>query len=93
MNTYNYWCTNSDCTNPDKKRTFRITTTGDGKCQTCPYCSTELKRMGEVCNTFGRFSSSSPEQKKAMLRKRADDHSKTKNEQDRKAHLLRKAAG
>ena len=93
MTTYNYWCPNSDCPNPDKKRDFRITTTGDGKRHTCPYCNTELKRMGRVCDNYGKFSSLSTIEQKKILKKRADEHASSKGEKEKREFKNRKIFG
>lgn len=46
----------------------------------CPGCGGKLKLMGQTTNTFARFSSMSPEQKRAILSRRSDDHNKASSD-------------
>lgn len=62
----------------------------------CPKCSSinleEIEKDGFGVPAFGKFSSSSEDNKKRILRKRAKEHI-TKTDRERKEHLDRNFAG
>jgi len=91
MTTHNYWCPDSDCPNPSKKRNFRIA--DDGKIQTCPYCDAELKRLGRTCNNFGRIASMTPVERKKILKKRADVHAASQGEREKRDFTTKRILG
>ena len=77
---------NSDCINR-----YVPVYSENGVCGFCEVVMTEAHDLSDV--HFGRFESSSPVEKKAMLRKRSRDHSNSKLERERRVYLERKQMG
>lgn len=59
----------------------------------CPNCGSEkTKVLGQVNNIFGKFDSMSPQEKQKVLKKRSNDHFKSKLK-EKKEYLDRSAIG
>lgn len=68
----------------------------NGKKVTCPECGSEhieYIKTKEGFGIFGKFSSKSPDEKAAFLKKRATDHANSKIEKEKRKHLQRNYAG
>jgi len=77
MNTYNYKCLNGFCENRSIIQVSKIRAEKDNF-ELCIRCRKPMKLMGETYNCFATFGSKTPEQKKEIIKKRANDHNKTK---------------
>ncbi|MDR2926678.1 MAG: hypothetical protein LBV41_00510 [Cytophagaceae bacterium] len=73
MIIYNFWCPNSGCTNPNKKRNFQITLLENEEVR-CEFCGMVLKRLGVVRNNYANFNPLPPVEKKRLLKKRSTEH-------------------
>lgn len=75
-NTYNYWCQDCTCSKNPKGKDFQITkdSEDENKAEFCPNNNSELKLMGESINILASFSSKTPDEKRAILKKRAREH-------------------
>lgn len=84
----NYYCTNKDCDIKFQKQT--ISKEGDENEEPCPVCGQLMKFIGiQSYGGFLSFNSKSDEDKKKILKKRADDHTRTKMK-DRIHHIKKK---
>lgn len=86
MSTYNYRCL-AGCGETGLQRVFKASAEKDSPTP-CSKCGSPMKLMGEVYNCFASFGSKSPEEKKEVIKKRANEHTKTKMKD--RVHEVRK---
>ena len=74
---YNYSCIYADCWNKKNNHITKDDSVRDRE-EICPICGRTMKRMGRACNSYlGSFDSKSPGEKREILKKRSDRHSRT----------------
>jgi predicted Fe-S protein YdhL (DUF1289 family) len=82
---YKFCCLNPEHPEETKKDFYWGESADDDQ---CPGCFGKLKLMGQTTNMFAKFSSMSPEQKRAVLSRRSDDHNKRSGDiKERKERL------
>ena len=82
---FNYYCTNPDGEVKFQKQCFENKTFEDE--QLCPVCQEPMKCIGENPHGgYASFASKSDDEKRAILSKRASDHTNTKLK-DRVHHI------
>jgi len=81
-----WWCMNSNCT-------FRYVPSWS-ESGICNYCQSVMKETYDLKDVhFGRFESKTPIEKKEVLKKRADEHAKTRLEKERREYSVKKQLG
>jgi len=75
--TYNYSCINPECGSRSIIRISKDNSLKD-RDEFCKKCGKSMKILGEVYNCVATFDSKSSEEKKSILKRRADEHNKTK---------------
>ena len=83
-----FWCTNRNCQNR-----YVPVLSESNVCNVCSFVMTEAFDLSGCKNIYGKFAFSSSVEKKAILKKRSDEHNKTKLERERREHLTKKALG
>ena len=85
---FNYRCLNWDCSN---KKIIKVTKKrrDESRDEFCPECGNKLKLIGEEYNCIATFGSKTSEEKKAILKKRASEHNRTKMK-DRVAEIKKR---
>lgn len=84
---YKFWCPNLE---HEDKADFYF---GEEKEGVCPGCGAQLKLLGEVTHFFARFRSMSPEDKKKVMLRRSEEHSKKNGEIQARREMLDAQAG
>lgn len=74
---YKFCCLNKEHPNETKKDFYWGESVEDDE---CPGCGGKLKLLGQTTHVFAKFSSMSPEQKREVLSRRSDEHSKRDSE-------------
>lgn len=75
--TFNYWCTNYECSNNKMIKIKKKRKLVDEP-EYCSVCESRLKLAGEEYNCIATFGSKTSEQKKEIIKKRAKEHDRTK---------------
>lgn len=91
MNTYNYRCLGSGCSQTKLQHVIKLESEKDEP-EFCRECGSSMKLIGEVYNCFASFGSKSSEEKKIILKKRASDHTKAKMK-DRVTEVRKRIVG
>lgn len=86
---YKFCCINKEHTE-DKKDFYWGEAAED---DVCPGCGSKLKLLGQTTHVYARFSSLSPEQKRAMLSRRSDDHNKRSGDLKERRERLNSQVG
>jgi hypothetical protein len=81
-----YWCRQNNC----KNRWVKIELPETQKCECCGITMSMADDVNLSSIYFGKVSSMSVVDRKAVLKKRADDHNKSKSVQEKRKHIEQK---